>query len=106
MSKKYDVVAVVGEYTDKQGQQKKRYLNVGAVMSNDNGHYLLLNKTFNPAGLAEQGRESIILSLFEPRQQGQQAPQQSQQAVPPATDGFEDQKIPFASPYKRREYLL
>ena len=37
--------------------------------------------------------------------QQQQAPQQSQQAVPPATDDLND-AIPFNSPYKRREYLL
>ena len=80
MAKKYDVVATVGEYTDSNGQPKKRYKNVGVIMSGDNGPYLLMDKTFNPAGLAEQGRESIILGLFEPRDNNQQqAPQQQQQ---------------------------
>ena len=77
MAKKYDVVAVVGEYKDNSGQTKKNYLNVGAVMSNDNGFYLLMDKTFNPAGLAEPGKRSIILSLFEPKER-QQNPQQNQ----------------------------
>jgi hypothetical protein len=94
MAKKYDVVATVGEYTDGQGQQKKRYLNVGAVMSNDNGFYLLLDKTFNPAGLAEPGKGSILLSMFEPKprdnqQQGQQ-PQQNQQK-----NNWDDSEPPF-----------
>ena len=80
MAKKYDVVATVGEYTDAQGQQKKRYLNVGAVMSNDNGFYLLLDKTFNPAGLAEPGKSSILLSMFEPKQRDNQ--QQTRQPEP------------------------
>ncbi len=91
MAKKYDVVAVVGEYTDKQGQQKKRYMNVGAVMSNDNGFYMLLDKSFNPAGLAEPGKSSIIFSMFEPKPRDnqqhsgqQQQPQQQQQG------GFEE----------------
>lgn len=78
MGKKYDVVAVVGSYIDNNGQEKKRYLNVGAILENDNGPYMLLNKTFNPAGLAEQGKESIILSLFEPKQRQAQPTQNNQ----------------------------
>lgn len=83
MSKKYDIVAKTGEYTDRNGDTKARYLNVGAVMQGQNGPYLLLNKTFNPAGLAEPDRESIILSLFEPRaNDGQQGQAQSRQQPP------------------------
>jgi len=92
MSKRYDIVAVVGEYTNANGETKKKYLNVGVVMQGDNGPYILMSKTFNPAGLAEQGKDSIILSLFEPRpkdsQPQQSAPQQSAEFVP-------DQQIPF-----------
>ena len=94
MSKKvYDIVATVGEYLDGQNQTKKKYLNVGAVLKGDNGSYILLNKTFNPAGLAEQGKDSIILSLFEPRPKDSH-PQQSapQQSAPSAE--FSD-AIPF-----------
>lgn len=80
MSKKYDIVAKTGEYTDRNGDTKACYLNVGAVIQGQNGPYLLLNKTFNPAGLAEPDRESIILSLFEPRtNDGQQGQAQSRQ---------------------------
>lgn len=83
MAKKYDIVATVGEYTDSQGQPKKRYKNVGAIISNDKGFYMLMDKTFNPAGLADPSKDSIILSLFEPKQQGsQQAPQQNYQQQP------------------------
>ena len=93
MSKVYDIVATVGEYKNQQGEIKKKYLNVGAVLKGDNGSYILLNKTFNPAGLAEQGKDSIILSLFEPRPKDSQ-PQQSapQQSAPSAE--FSD-SIPF-----------
>lgn len=35
--KKFDAVATVGSYTDRNGQDKKRYLNVGAVFENENG---------------------------------------------------------------------
>lgn len=74
MSKLYDVVARVGSYTDANGQEKGRFQNVGAVIQNNNGGMnLLLAKWFNPAGLAEDGKESVILSLFEPQQKAQQA---------------------------------
>ena len=77
MSKLYDVVARVGSYTDANGQEKGRFQNVGAIIQNSNGgQNLLLAKWFNPAGLAEEGKESIILSLFAPQQNQQQAPQQ------------------------------
>lgn len=100
MTKRYDVVARVGSYVDQSGQEKGRFENVGAVIVNSNGGFnLLLKKTFNPAGLAEPDKESIILSLFEPQQSGQQAPQaapqqraQQPQQMPP--NDFED-SIPF-----------
>ena len=99
MSKKYDIVAKTGEYQNGQGETKARYLNVGAVMQGQNGPYLLLNKTFNPAGLAEPDRESIILSLLEPRQNdGQQGGRQQQkqpaQQQAPAAD-YDDTDVPF-----------
>lgn len=74
MSKVFDVVARVGSYTDANGQEKGRFQNVGAIIQNNNGGMnLLLAKWFNPAGLAEDGKESVILSLFEPQQKAQQA---------------------------------
>ena len=82
MTKRYDVVARVGSYTDSSGQEKGRFENVGAVIMNQNGGYnLLLKKTFNPAGLAEPDKECILLSLFEPQQKdghGQASPRQQQ----------------------------
>lgn len=92
MPKKFDIVATVGEYTDSSGQAKKRYKNVGVIMSNDNGFYMLMDKTFSPAGLAEPGKESIILSLFEPKEkQQQQAPASTSV---PHDDTYSDD-IPF-----------
>ena len=62
MTKKYDVVATTGTYINSQGEEKKRYQNVGAIIDKGNGPFLVLEKWFNPAGL-----ESPILSLFEPK---------------------------------------
>lgn len=90
-TKKYDIAVKVGEYQDRNGQTKGRYLNVGAVIQGDKGPYIVLERTFNPAGVPNpDNRSSLILSLFEPRdpnaQQGggqsqrQDQPQQSQAA--------------------------
>lgn len=86
MSKKiYDVVARVGSFIDPQsGEEKGKFENVGAVIENSNGGMnLLLSKTFNPAGLAQPDKESVILSLFEPKpKQGMQQPSYQPQPSP------------------------
>lgn len=70
MPKKYDIVAKTGSYTDNQGNSKSRYQTVGALMADATGReFILLEAWFNPAGLERQdGKSSVILSLFEPRQ--------------------------------------
>ena len=85
------MVVTTGSYTNNQGETKKRYENVGAVMKGDNGSFIFLKKTFNPAGIeTEAGRESIIISLFEPKQRDQQQAPQN----PPQGQDFDDD-IPF-----------
>lgn len=85
--KTHDLAVKVGEYTDSSGVKKARWQNVGALMEGDDGgKFIMLAKWFNPAGLATQdGRESILVSAFEPRQSSQ--PQR------PAPDL--DDNIPF-----------
>lgn len=103
MGKLYDIVAVVGEYTNANGEVKKRYENVGAVLDGrDGGQTILLKKTFNPAGLAQPDRESIILSCFEPKDSGSRParnePQQRQRpASRPQTQNAPefDDELPF-----------
>lgn len=97
-NKVYDIVAKTGEYTDNQGQQKANWKNVGAVMKGDKGSFIMLDRSFNPAGLPNpDNRSNVLLSLFAPNQnQGQQqqpAPQQ-QSAPPQQPDNFDDD-IPF-----------
>mgnify|MGYP000739297464 CR=1 FL=1 len=87
----FDLAVVVGEYTDRNGQPKKRYQNVGAVMQGQNGgQYLLLDRHFNPAGIPNpENRGNVIVSCFEPRQQGQQPPpQQGYGQQPPPQQGY------------------
>lgn len=63
MAKKiYDVAVAVGKYT-KDGEEKNRYENIGAVIQGENGPFLVLKRTFNPAGVPSD-KESIVCSLF------------------------------------------
>lgn len=75
MAKKYDLAVKIGSYTDRNGDQKNRYKNIGAVMTgNDGGEFMLLDRTFNPAGVSvEPGRDSIMVSMFTPRDSNQQS---------------------------------
>jgi hypothetical protein len=102
MAKKYDLVVKVGEYTDRDGQTKGRFKNVGVMMDGDKGPYILLDRTFNPAGVGgNDGRESIIVSLYEPKDnQGQQPSQAQQQHSQQKANAYQSQRpiedsIPF-----------
>ena len=86
--KLYDLVVKTGEYQS-NGETKARYENIGSVMQGDNGQFAIMKRTFNPAGVPNpDGKDSIIVSMFEPKnnqQQGQQMqhqPQQFQQQQP------------------------
>ena len=92
MGKKYDLAVKVGSYTDQYGNQKNRYKNIGALMTgNDGGEYILLEKTFNPAGVPSD-RESIIVSLFKPKDSQSTHNEAKQDGYQPQPDAEE---IPF-----------
>lgn len=93
-NKKYDLAVKTGEYQS-NGETKNRYENIGAVMTGDNGPYLMLKRTFNPAGVPNpDNRDSVLVSCFEPRQQGQQSQPQQQPQSQPEPDDFND-SVPF-----------
>jgi hypothetical protein len=93
-TKKYDIAVKTGSYQDSQGQTKNRYQNIGTMMQGDNGPYLLLDPLINLAAVPrEQGKDRVICSLLEPRDNAQQAPapRQAPQRQQPAMDD----DIPF-----------
>jgi len=105
MGKIYDIAVKTGEYQNNQGETKGRYENVGAVMKGQDGSsFIIMKRTFNPAGVPNpENRDTVILSLFQPRdsqQQHTQSPQQPAQQ-PPAqqppqqSSGGYDADIPF-----------
>ena len=60
--KTHDLAVKVGEY-QKDGQTKNRYQNVGVIIQGQHGPYILLEKTFNPAGI-QDGKGSVLISMF------------------------------------------
>lgn len=68
-----------GEYVNAQNETKGRYENAGTLMQGDDGgFYVILKKTFNPAGVnGGDGKDSIILSVYQD-QNNQQQPQNNQ----------------------------
>lgn len=68
MAKKYDAVVTLGSY-EVNGETKKNYINAGAVMEgSDGGLYLLMPRTFNPAGVPNpDNKDSILISFYEPK---------------------------------------
>lgn len=107
--KTHDLAVVVREYQDRDGQTKKQYQNVGALMEGDNGPYVILERWFNPAGIANpQDRSNLIVSCFEPRSREdngnrqQSARQASYDAQRPQSGGYggaanlDEGEIPFA----------
>jgi len=68
MSKKYDIAVKVGEY-EKNGETKSKYENIGVMLKGEHGPYILLKRTFNPAGVPNpNNRDTVLISLFEPKE--------------------------------------
>lgn len=84
MSKKYDVVAVVGKYTNNQGQEKAKYKTVGMVYEKNGKFGLMID---SPITLDDEGKVVKFFGLYEPKSQ-------QQNEAPHSNDGFDD-KLPF-----------
>lgn len=109
-----DLVVVVGFY-EKDGEEKKRYKNVGIILQDGDDQdrqMIMLDRSFNPAGIPfdEDRPERIVINSFDPKDDAEkpqrQAPAQSapapaQRREPepassqPPMDDFEDGDIPF-----------
>ena len=94
--KTHDLVIKTGSYTNNQGETKNRYENIGSMMEGDNGPFIIMKRTFNPAGVVNpENKDSLIVSCFEPNnnQQGGGQQQRAPQQQAPAQD-FGD-SVPF-----------
>ena len=70
MSIQYEVMASTGTYTDKNGQEKKRWVKCGIVMSTKSGGLALKLETM-PVG------SDGWFSLFEPKPRNDAAPRKA-----------------------------
>lgn len=103
----HNLSVAVGKYTNAQGEEKTRWANVGKViLKDDGGKFLVMNRTFNPAGVPNpDDTDSIFISIFpieENQGQGQQqaAPKQPTQHEQDKANGYQPQNemnddIPF-----------
>lgn len=73
-----DLCVKTGEYTTASGEKKGRWQNVGSIMQDENGaQFIMLARWFNPAGvpdLSGKGGDSVLLSMFDPKQHDQAVP--------------------------------
>jgi hypothetical protein len=51
--KTHDLAVKTGTYRDSQGQEKARYKTIGALMMGDKGPFVVIDRTFSPAGAAD-----------------------------------------------------
>lgn len=67
--KKYDLCVKSGTYTDRNGNEKTNWENIG-VMVDDGSRYILLKPYINLAGFPrEEGRNHLIVSVFDHSEQ-------------------------------------
>ena len=101
MTKKvYDLAVKVSTYTDRQGNEKGRWKNIGSVLQmDDGGKVLLIDRTFSPAGVPNpDDRDSVMVSMFPPKEHDEAPKQQAAPApAPRAQGGFQQDDVPFSS---------
>lgn len=58
---------------EKDGQQKTRWVNIGKILEKDGKEFMLLDPTINLAGFPrEQGRDMVMVGIFEEQNNQQQ----------------------------------
>jgi len=83
ITKRYNIVACIGLYTD--GSGKKVYRRVGTLCETDTGPVIFMDTTFTPAGCHGNKGGSAILSCYAEDESG----------YPRRTTPGEDDDIPF-----------
>lgn len=90
------LVVVTGQYTDKQGNAKKRYKTVGHVHAGQHGEYITLDASVNLAAFPrKEGDDRVMVSLYDEESTPERAKKGVQQARAAMDDGFGDADIPF-----------
>lgn len=85
MKRKYDIVAITGTYTDRDGNEKKEYTNIGVVLEGDKGLSIKLKTV--PVGWDGWA------NCYEPKEQDQKPAGRGQQRR--GSSDFDDGNPPF-----------
>lgn len=93
----YDLAVKTGSYQDNQGNNKNRYQNIGTLMQADDGNkFLLLDPLINLAAVPrEPGKDRILVSMFEPRVDGQAPAPAPRAAAPRQQQPMDEDSFPF-----------
>lgn len=89
----YELKVKTGEYQDRDGNTKSRWKQIGRQMRNERGPFIVMDRTFNPAGVPGDG-DSIMISMFEPRDEKRHQGGGDPARQAPSGGGFDD-SIPF-----------
>lgn len=92
-----DLAVKTGSYTDRDGNTKGRYKNVGSLMESDDGSkFILLDTTFNPAGVPNpDNRDNVLISIFELKDNDGGQRQQSAPVRQTPAPVIDDETVPF-----------
>ena len=70
-------LAVANGTYQKDGQEKTRWVNVGVILEKDGKEFMLIDPTVNFAAFhREQGKDMVMVGIFEDQNQGQGQQQQ------------------------------
>lgn len=95
MSKQvYKVAVANGQYTDDQGNQKTRWLHVGAIVENDKGNLSLILNAI-PAPTQGNDQQAWFMNVFPVDRNRQSTPAQKTQAPALGQSTDYDDDIPF-----------
>lgn len=91
----HDLCVVTGEYTTRDGETKKRYLNVGVRLQYDDGGTVdLFERWFNFAGLPGDGSVGVRAFEIKPKD-GYSQPTAAAPARQAPAQAFPEDDIPF-----------
>lgn len=92
LKKTHDAVYAGEKYTDREGNEKTRYINIGVLFARDDGSMTMKLESL-PIGF------NGWINFYEPKPKDGEQPQRQasrpQRTAVPATDDFEDSSIPF-----------
>lgn len=90
-----------GSYINAQGETKTRWVNVGVIGVSQNGkEYMLIDPTINFAAFEREGKDMVMVGIFE--ESGQQG--QPQQGYQPPPTHYQDAQGRLVPPPQQKAY--